>query len=118
MLVTLAVTFAILVFSEISPKVVASAHSERIAIFSGYLLYPLLKVAYPAVWFVNLFVGGLLRILGIKINFADSASTLTMEELRSIVSDAGSYIPKKHRAILLNLFDLEKITVEIGRAHV
>lgn len=118
MLGTLAVTFAILVFSEISPKVIAAAHSEKIAIFSGYLLYPLLKVAYPAVWFVNLFVGGLLRMLGIKINFADSASTLTMEELRSIVSDAGSYIPKKHRAILLNLFDLEKITVDdVMTAH-
>lgn len=118
MLGTLAVTFAILVFSEISPKVIAAAHSEKIAIFSGYLLYPLLKVAYPAVWFVNLFVGGLLSMLGIKINFADSASTLTMEELRSIVSDAGSYIPKKHRAILLNLFDLEKITVDdVMTAH-
>jgi len=118
MLGTLVVTFAILVFSEISPKVVAAAHSEKIAIFSSYLLYPLLKVAYPAVWFVNLFVSGLLRILGIKLNFADSPNALTMEELRSIVSDAGSYLPKKHRAILLNLFDLEKITVDdVMTAH-
>lgn len=118
MLGTLAVTFAILVFSEISPKVIAAAHSEKIAIFSSYLLYPLLKVAYPAVWFVNLFVSGLLRLLGIRINFAESPSALTMEELRSIVSDAGSYIPKKHRAILLNLFDLEKITVDdVMTAH-
>lgn len=118
MLGTLAVTFAILVFSEISPKVIAAAYSEKIAIGSSYLLYPLLKVAYPAVWFVNLFVSGLLRILGIKINFAESPNALTMEELRSIVSDAGSYLPKKHRAILLNLFDLEKITVDdVMTAH-
>ena len=118
MLGTLAVTFAILVFSEISPKVIAAAHSEKIAIFSSYLLYPLLKVAYPAVWFVNLFVSGLLRILGIKINFVESPNALTMEELRSIVSDAGSYLPKKHRSILLNLFDLEKISVDdVMTAH-
>lgn len=118
MLGTLAVTFAILVFSEISPKVIAAAYSEKIAIASSYLLYPLLKVAYPAVWFVNLFVSGLLRILGIKINFAESPNALTMEELRSIVSDAGSYLPKKHRAILLNLFDLEKISVDdVMTAH-
>ena len=118
MLGTLAVTFAILVFSEISPKVIAAAHSEKIAIFSSYLLYPLLKVAYPAVWFVNLFVSGLLRILGIRINFAESPNALTMEELRSIVSDAGSYLPKKHRSILLNLFDLEKISVDdVMTAH-
>jgi Mg2+/Co2+ transporter CorB len=118
MLGTIAVTFAILVFSEISPKVIAAAHSEKIAIFSSYLLYPLLKVAYPAVWFINLFVSALLRILGIKINFADTSNALTMEELRSIVSDAGSYLPKKHKAILLNLFDLEKIAVDdVMTAH-
>jgi Mg2+/Co2+ transporter CorB len=118
MLGTLAVTFAILVFSEISPKVIAAAHSEKVAIVSSYLLYPLLKVAYPAVWFVNLFVSGLLRILGIKVNFTESSHALTMEELRSIVTDAGSYLPKKHKAILLNLFDLEKITVDdVMTAH-
>jgi Mg2+/Co2+ transporter CorB len=118
MLGTLAVTFAILVFSEISPKVIAAAHSETLAIYCSYVLYPLLKIAYPAVWFVNLFVSGVLRILGIKVNFSETASAVTMEELRSIVSDAGSYIPKKHRAILLNLFDLEKITVDdVMTAH-
>ena len=106
---TLAVTFAILVFSEISPKVIAAAYPEKLAFFSSYLLYPLLKLAYPAVWFINLFVSGVLRILGIKINFADTSHAITMEELRSIVSDAGSYIPKKNRTILLNLFDLEKL---------
>ena len=115
---TLAVTFAILVFSEISPKVIAAAYPEKLAFFSSYLLYPLLKLAYPAVWFINLFVSGVLRILGIKINFADTSHAITMEELRSIVSDAGSYIPKKNRTILLNLFDLEKITVDdVMTAH-
>jgi Mg2+/Co2+ transporter CorB len=115
---TLAVTFAILVFSEISPKVIAAAYPEKLAFFCSYLLYPLLKLAYPAVWFINLFVSGVLRILGIKINFADTSHAITMEELRSIVADAGSYIPKKNRTILLNLFDLEKITVDdVMTAH-
>ncbi len=115
---TLAVTFAILVFSEISPKVFAAAHPEKLAFASSYILYPMLKVAYPAVWFVNLFVGGLLRIFGIKINFSETAHSISMEELRSIVLEAGSFIPKKHRAILLNLFDLEKITVDdVMTAH-
>jgi len=41
-----------------------------------------------------------------------------MEELKSIVTDAGHYIPKKHRAILLNLFELEKISVDdVMTAH-
>lgn len=112
MLGTLGVTFAILVFSEISPKVFAAAHPEKLAFACSYVLYPLLKIAYPAVWFINLFVSGLLRLFGIKINFSQTSHSVTTEELRSIVLEAGNYIPKKHRAILLNLFDLEKIIVD------
>lgn len=115
---TLAVTFAILVFSEISPKVIAAAYPEKLGVLCSYVLYPLLKVLYPIVWFINLFVGALLKILRVKVNFDDSTQALTMEELRSIVTDSGHFIPKKHRAILLNLFDLEKITVDdVMTAH-
>ncbi|OGV78100.1 MAG: magnesium and cobalt efflux protein CorC [Methylotenera sp. RIFCSPLOWO2_02_FULL_45_14] len=118
MLGTLAVTFAILVFSEISPKVIAAAYPEKIAMFCSFILYPLLKVLYPVVWFVNLFVGALLKILGVRVNFEESTQSLTMDELRSIVTDAGHFLPKKHRAILLNLFDLEKISVDdVMTAH-
>lgn len=118
MLGTLAVTFAILVFSEISPKVIAAAYPEKLGIFCSYVLYPLLKVLYPAVWFINLFVGALLRLLGVRVNFAETTQALTMDELRSIVTDAGHFMPKKHRTILLNLFELEKITVnDVMTAH-
>lgn len=118
MLSTLAVTFAILVFSEISPKVIAAAYAEKIGIFVSYILYPLLKVLYPIVWFVNLFVTGWLKLLGIKINFSEGTQSLSMEELRSIVSDAGKLLPNNHRTILLNLFELEKITVDdVMTAH-
>lgn len=115
---TLAVTFAILVFSEISPKVIAAAYPEKLGIFCSYVLYPLLKVLYPAVWFINLFVGALLRLLGVRVNFEESTQSLTMDELRSIVTDAGHFMPQKHRTILLNLFELEKITVDdVMTAH-
>lgn len=109
---TLSVTFAILVFSEISPKVIAAAHPEKLALFSSYILYPLLRVLYPVVWFVNLFVSAILRLLRIKVSFKDQSHALTSEELRSIVSDAGQYIPSQNRTILLNLLDLEDIIVD------
>lgn len=119
MAATLIVTFSILVFSEISPKVIAAAYSEKLAPACSYLLYPLLRLITPMVWFVNLFVRGLLRLLGIRVDFSNSGSRgISMEELRSIVLDAGSYLPQKHRAILLNLFDLEKTTVDdVMTAH-
>lgn len=115
---TLAVTFAILIFAEISPKVIAATYPEKLAFACSYLLYPLLKLAYPAVWFVNLFVSAFLKLLGIKPNFSDATQAVSMEELRSIVTEAGMYIPQKHKSILLNLFELEKITVDdVMTAH-
>lgn len=119
MLGTLLVTFAILIFSEISPKVIAAAYPEKIGFFCSYLLYPLLVVFNPIISFVNLFVKGFVRLLGIKINFNESLhSAITTEELRSIVSESGHFIPQKNKAILLNLFDLEKATVDdVMTAH-
>jgi Mg2+/Co2+ transporter CorB len=118
MIGTLLVTFAILVFGEITPKVIAAAYPEKLGILSSYLLYPLLKLLYPAVWFINLFVEGLLRLFRVNVNFSDSTQSLTMDELRSIVTDAGHFMPKKNRTILLNLFELEKITVDdVMTAH-
>ncbi len=118
MIGSLILTFAILVFSEISPKVIAAAHPEKFAFKCSYVLYPLLWLFNPAVSFVNFFVKGFVRILGLKVNFEESVQGVSMEELKSIVTDAGHYIPKKHRAILLNLFELEKITVDdVMTAH-
>jgi len=118
MLSTLSVTLAILIFSEISPKIIAAAYPEKVGIFVSYILYPLLRVLYPVVWFVNLFVKVWLKLLNIKINFSDDAKSLNMEELRSIVTDAGKFLPRKHRTILLNLFELEKIEVDdVMTAH-
>lgn len=109
---SLILTLAILVFSEISPKVIAAAHAEKIGFACSYLLYPLLWLFNPIVSFVNLFVRGFVRLLGINVNFNDSAEAVTPEELKSIVSESGHYLPKQNRAILMNLFDLEKVTVD------
>jgi Mg2+/Co2+ transporter CorB len=108
---TLLVTFAILVFSEITPKVIGANHADRLAPFVAYPLTGLLRGTYFAVWFINLFSRGLLALL--RLQPKEEASTaLSVEELRAMVIDSGQYIPHKHRSMLLNLFDLESITVE------
>ncbi len=109
---TLCVTFAILIFSEITPKVVAAAYPERIALAASYILTPLLKICYPIVWFVNLFVGALLYLLRLKPNKADNGHHISSEELKTLVLEGGHFIQKKHQSMLLNLFDLESVTVD------
>lgn len=105
------VTFAILVFSEITPKVLAASYPERIALPLSYLLGPLLKIFYPIVWFVNLFVRGFLRVLRLTPEHS-AAPKLTLEELRALVLEESHFIPKKHQSVLVNLLDLEAVTVD------
>ena len=107
-----AVTMVLLVFAEITPKVIGAAHAERIAFTVSYVLVPLLKLLYPVVWFVNLFVSALLILLRLQPQKGGEPQRLSREELRSLVLESAHYIPKKHQSILVNLFDLDRITVE------
>ncbi|MCL2658298.1 MAG: CNNM domain-containing protein [Betaproteobacteria bacterium] len=109
---TLLVTFLLLVFSEITPKVIGASYADRIAPVAAYILTPLLRSLHFIVAFINLFVSGLLALLRIKPDTDENANRLTLEELRSLVLEAGHFIPPKRRSILLNLFELEAITVE------
>lgn len=109
---TLFTTFVILVCSEITPKVIAATYADRLTPVLAFLLWPLLRAVYPIVWFINLFSRGLLAILRIQPKGMAEAPHLTADELRSVVLESGQFIPSEHRAILVNLFDLEHVTVE------
>ncbi len=118
---TLAVTFAILVFAEITPKIIGATHADRLATILAHILTPLLRLFYPAVWFINLFASALLRLLRVTRKSHDEATQLSPEELRSLVLESSNVIPKKHHAILSSLFDLNRITVEdvmTPRSHI
>ncbi|MBN8477622.1 MAG: DUF21 domain-containing protein [Burkholderiales bacterium] len=108
---TIAITFLILVFSEVTPKVVGAAYADRLAPAVSFALKPLLKLAKPAVWFVNLFVQGLLWLGRIEPP-KDAGGALTQEEIRTLVLEGNQYFRGKHRAMLANLFDLEAVTVD------
>ena len=111
MMGTLVVTFLILVFAEITPKVIGAAYAERLAPIASYILRPLLTLLYPVVWFVNLFVAPLVFLFGVRPG-GTQPQRLSAEELRMLVLESAQFMPKKHRSILVNLFDLEHITVE------
>jgi len=109
---TLLLTFLILVFSEVTPKVLGASFPERVAYPATLLLTPLLRLAYPVVWFVNLFVQGILRLLRIKQPEPGQGNSLGLEELRTIVLESSGRLPREHHRILMNLLELEDITVD------
>jgi Mg2+/Co2+ transporter CorB len=106
-----AASFAILIFAEIIPKILGAAYSETVALGAAYVLTPLIRVTRPLMWIINVIVRGLLKVLRIR-QVGEHAQPLSMEELRTLVLEGGKFIPKKHRSIFLNLFELEDMTVD------
>jgi Mg2+/Co2+ transporter CorB len=108
---TLLLTLVILIFAEITPKTIAALHPERVAFPASWILIPLLKIFYPLVWLVNSITNALLSLFGID-PATKSEENVSSEELRTIVTDAGQLIPARHRNMLLNILDLEEVSVD------
>ncbi len=104
-------TLVILIFAEVTPKTLAALHPERVAFPAAFIYGPLLWLMYPFVWVVNTIANALLKVIGVRPE-ESAADALSQEELRTVVLEAGAMIPKRHQDMLLNILDLEKVTVE------
>ena len=104
-------TLVILIFAEVTPKTLAALHPERVAFPAAFIYGPLLWLMYPFVWVVNSIANALLKVIGVRPE-ESAADALSQEELRTVVLEAGAMIPKRHQDMLLNILDLEKVTVE------
>ncbi len=104
-------TLVILIFSEVAPKTLAALHPERLAFPAALVYTPLLVICYPLVWVTNAVANGVLKLAGISTE-EGSDQTLSQEELRTVVIEAGAIIPKRHQKMLLSVLDLEKAVVE------
>lgn len=107
---TAVLTVVVLLFAEVAPKTVAAFYPERFAFPASYLLLPLLRIFYPLVWVINTIANGMLAIFGLKTHKNDTHK-LSQDELRTVVHESGSTIPKNHHKMLLNIFDLDSFSV-------
>jgi len=108
---TAVLTIIVLIFAEVAPKTLAAFHPERVALPAAYVLYPLLRVAYPFVWVINALANGVLYVFGHRRN-ASVNTTLSQAELRTLLLEGGGLIPDTHRKMLLNILALEEAYVE------
>lgn len=108
---TAVVAFLIIIFAEITPKIIGAAFPDAIASHASWIIRPLIWIMKPLVWFVNLFVNALLKLMHLDTKDSNSGR-LSTEELRSMVLETSHFIPSQHRNILVNLFNLENISVD------
>ncbi len=102
---------AVLIFAEVTPKTLAAMHPEKFAFPASYIYTPLQYVAYPIVLLINGIANSLLRLCGVSLGDT-GLSSLSRDELRTVVQEAGGLIPRSHQNMLIGILDLESITVE------
>ena len=106
-----AFTVVLIIFGEVAPKTFGALYPERLALPAALVYQVLLRVLYPIVWVVNLIANGVLRLLGISREKASSTS-LSQEELRTVLAEAATVIPHRHQRMLMSILDLERVSVE------
>jgi len=108
---TVVLTLIILIFAEVTPKTLAALYPEKIAFPSSIILSILLRLLLPLVIAVNWITNGILMLLGISHEQRELHS-LSSEELRTVVNEAGAMLPERDQNMLVGILDLEKMTVE------
>ena len=106
---SLILTFVILIFAENTPKTIASRHPEKLAIFFTPFLSVFIKILQPLVWIIRQITNFFLFIFKVKNNINNSISA---DELKMSVLDAKTSISDKYHKILLNIIDLQEVSIE------
>lgn len=108
---TAGLTIVVLIFGEITPKTLAALRPELVAFPASRVLAMLQRLLYPVVWTTSTISNGLLRLFGVDPSQRASDS-LSTEELRSVVRESASGMPKNRQNMLLGILDLERVTVD------
>ncbi|MEY4082743.1 MAG: hypothetical protein RL483_112 [Pseudomonadota bacterium] len=101
----------LIVFAEILPKVIGANRPEMVAMTTSHGLVPLVALFRPLVAVINRLVSSLLSLFRLK-SPSGNREAMTTDDLRVAVLESSSFIPSQHRSIMLNLFDLEDLTVD------
>jgi Mg2+/Co2+ transporter CorB len=109
---TAILTLALLIFAEVTPKTIAALRAEKIAFPAAIIFTPLLKIAFPIVWLINIVSNFFVRLFGADPNKNTLETALNHEELKTIVEDPSSSLPHNHKNMLISVLDLESSTVE------
>ena len=98
-------TLLILVFGEISPKTLATIHSERLALQYARVIYLMMTLLTPVIYCINQLSMGFLFLLRVDPNKKQEA--ITEDELRTIVevSHEEGVIESEEKKMINNVFD-------------
>jgi Mg2+/Co2+ transporter CorB len=104
-------TLVMLMFGEVTPKTLAAIHPLPLSLVLVWPLLVLQKILAPIVWLINKIALCLLSLMGIRER-SHSSDALNVDELRTLLHEAGDKIPKPHKIMLLAILDLSRARVQ------
>ncbi|MEZ5561903.1 MAG: HlyC/CorC family transporter [Gammaproteobacteria bacterium] len=108
---SIGLAFVIMVFTDVMPKTLGALRAETFGPPAAIVYFVLLKATLPVVWFISAISSGLLRIFGVRTD-QSGPQHVTLEELRTIVTDAGTKLPRRRQRMLMSILELEDMTVD------
>lgn len=105
-------TLIILIFSEITPKTIASVYPESFATKSSWLLKLIVILFKPFVWLTNIVSSRILKIFNVDPMQSTANDNLNSDELRTLLKEHGDLIPSQSREMLASILGMEELTVE------
>jgi Mg2+/Co2+ transporter CorB len=103
--------FVIMVFTDVMPKTLGALRSEKFGLPAAIVYFVLLKLTLPVVWFISAISNALLRLFGVRPD-QSGPQHLTLEELRTLVMEAGTKLPRRRQRMLMSILELEDMTVD------
>ena len=115
------ITVLILIFGEITPKTIATIHSDKLALLYAYPIRFIMTIVTPISMIINVLARGILFLLRVDPNAKTDIMTET--ELRTIVdvSHEDGIIEDEEKEMIYNVFDLGEAKakdVMVPRVHV
>tara|TARA_A100001015_G_scaffold148629_1_gene164850 strand:- start:517 stop:1773 length:1257 start_codon:yes stop_codon:yes gene_type:complete len=105
-------TIVILIFSEITPKTMATIKPESFATRSSFILNILIYIFKPIIFFTNFLSRLILKLFKLNARDASLNENLNTEELKTLLEESGELIPKQYRKMLSSVLGMEELVVE------
>ena len=104
-IVTGILTLLVLIFGEITPKTLATIHSEKLALSYSSIIWNMMRILTPVIFLVEQLSMLFLRLLRIDAKAGENA--MTEEELLTLVdmSHEDGVIESEEREIIYNVFE-------------
>ena len=116
-LITLILSYFMIVLGELTPKRIALQNPEKVASFSCGVIRVVSVIFTPIVWLLSVSTNGMLRLFG--INPHDSGEEVTEEEIRMMVDigEEKGVIEGSEAELIENVFEFNNITAADVMVH-